>query len=85
MVGSKKKEKKFMGSNSFSSLNWFCLLFVSEMGFRTILSLSNQGGSAFDFGELEQAIALQGVKIDNDEAKARRLLSLKLLLSFLLL
>ncbi|XP_058196509.1 transcription factor TGA9-like isoform X2 [Rhododendron vialii] len=33
-------------------------------------SFVNQGGSAFDFGELEQAIALQGVKIDNDEAKA---------------
>ncbi|XP_060667775.1 transcription factor TGA9 isoform X1 [Ziziphus jujuba] len=30
----------------------------------------NQEGSAFDFGELEQAIALQGVKVGNDEAKA---------------
>ncbi|XP_062083038.1 transcription factor TGA9 [Humulus lupulus] len=33
-------------------------------------SFINQDGSAFDFGELEQAIALQGVKIGNDEAKA---------------
>ncbi|KAK0606475.1 hypothetical protein LWI29_038138 [Acer saccharum] len=30
----------------------------------------NQEGSAFDFGELEEAIVLQGVKIRNDEAKA---------------
>ncbi|KAL5583041.1 hypothetical protein UlMin_015483 [Ulmus minor] len=30
----------------------------------------NQEGSSFDFGELEQAIALQGVKIRNDEDKA---------------
>lgn len=29
----------------------------------------NQEGSAFDFGELEEAIVLQGVKIRNDEAK----------------
>ena len=33
--------------------------------------ISNQEGSAFDFGELEQAIVLQGVKIGNDEAKSR--------------
>ncbi|EXB38444.1 hypothetical protein L484_022344 [Morus notabilis] len=33
-------------------------------------SFINQEGSAFDFGELEQAIGLQGVKIGNDEAKA---------------
>ncbi|KAL2328468.1 hypothetical protein Fmac_021895 [Flemingia macrophylla] len=31
--------------------------------------LMNQG-SAFDFGELEEAIVLQGIKITNDEAKA---------------
>lgn len=30
----------------------------------------NQGGSSFDFGELEQAIVLQGVKIGNHEPKA---------------
>ncbi|XP_011007200.1 PREDICTED: transcription factor TGA2 isoform X2 [Populus euphratica] len=30
----------------------------------------NQEGSAFDFGELEEAIVLQGVQIRNDEAKA---------------
>ncbi|GAB4859773.1 Transcription factor tga9 [Ancistrocladus abbreviatus] len=30
----------------------------------------NQGGSPFDFGELEEAIVLQGVKIGHDEAKA---------------
>ncbi|KAI6669822.1 hypothetical protein NL676_004707 [Syzygium grande] len=30
----------------------------------------NQEGSAFDFGELEEAIVLQGVNIRNDEAKA---------------
>ncbi|KAH8497789.1 hypothetical protein H0E87_016895 [Populus deltoides] len=33
-------------------------------------SFINQEGSAFDFGELEEAIVLQGVKIRNDEAKA---------------
>ncbi|KAL4611698.1 hypothetical protein ACB092_08G144300 [Castanea dentata] len=33
-------------------------------------SFLNQEGSAFDFGELEEAIVLQGVKIRNDEAKA---------------
>ncbi|XP_050214319.1 transcription factor TGA9 isoform X2 [Mercurialis annua] len=33
-------------------------------------SYMNQEGSAFDFGELEEAIVLQGVKIRNDEAKA---------------
>ncbi|GAV88686.1 bZIP_1 domain-containing protein/DOG1 domain-containing protein [Cephalotus follicularis] len=31
---------------------------------------NNQEGSPFDFGELEEAIVLQGVKIRNDEAKA---------------
>ncbi|XP_010686011.2 transcription factor TGA9 isoform X1 [Beta vulgaris subsp. vulgaris] len=30
----------------------------------------NQGGSSFDFGELEQAIVLQGVKIGHHEAKS---------------
>lgn len=34
------------------------------------LCFSNQEGSAFDFGELEEAIVLQGVNIRNDEAKA---------------
>ncbi|KAJ6986168.1 transcription factor TGA9-like isoform X1 [Populus alba x Populus x berolinensis] len=33
-------------------------------------SFINQEGSAFDFGELEEAIVLEGVKIRNDEAKA---------------
>ncbi|XP_057480978.1 transcription factor TGA9-like isoform X1 [Actinidia eriantha] len=33
-------------------------------------SFINQEGSAFDFGELEQAIVLQGVKIKSDESKA---------------
>ncbi|XP_057953691.1 transcription factor TGA9 isoform X2 [Malania oleifera] len=33
-------------------------------------SFNNQEASAFDFGELEQAIALQGFTIKNDEAKA---------------
>ncbi|KDP33129.1 hypothetical protein JCGZ_13576 [Jatropha curcas] len=33
-------------------------------------SFINQEGSAFDFGELEEAIVLQGVKLRNDEAKA---------------
>ncbi|KAL3518537.1 hypothetical protein ACH5RR_021126 [Cinchona calisaya] len=32
-------------------------------------SFINQEGSAFDFGELEEAIQLQGIKIKNDEAK----------------
>ncbi|XP_020552199.1 transcription factor TGA9 isoform X3 [Sesamum indicum] len=31
--------------------------------------IRNQEGSAFDFGELEEAIVLQGVKINNDETK----------------
>ena len=39
------------------------------------LCVSHQEGSAFDFGELEEAIMMQGVKIRNDEAKARMLLS----------
>ncbi|GAB4824704.1 Transcription factor tga9, variant 2 [Ancistrocladus abbreviatus] len=30
----------------------------------------NQGGSAFDFGELEEAIVLEGAKIGHEEAKA---------------
>ncbi|KAJ4846755.1 Transcription factor tga9 [Turnera subulata] len=33
-------------------------------------SFMHQEGSAFDFGELEEAIVLQGAKIRNDEAKA---------------
>lgn len=34
---------------------------------------SNQdGSSSFDFGELEEAIVLQGVKYRNDEAKPRK-------------
>lgn len=33
------------------------------------MSFRNQG-SAFDFGELEEAIAMQGIKIRNDEGKA---------------
>ncbi|MCI16899.1 TGACG-sequence-specific DNA-binding protein TGA-2.1-like, partial [Trifolium medium] len=32
-------------------------------------SLMNEG-SGFDFGELEEAIVMQGVKIRNDETKA---------------
>ncbi|XP_044504867.1 transcription factor TGA9-like isoform X2 [Mangifera indica] len=35
-------------------------------------SFINQQGSTFDLGELEEAIVLQGLKIRNDEAKARR-------------
>ncbi|KAL2592666.1 hypothetical protein AAZV13_12G080600 [Glycine max] len=38
-------------------------------GISTSSGLINQG-SAFDFGELEEAIVLQGIKIRNDEAKA---------------
>ena len=34
------------------------------------LFLSNQG-AAFNYGELEEAIVLQGVKARNDEGKAR--------------
>ena len=44
---------------------------------------SNQEGSAFDFGELEEAIVLQGVKIRNDEAKTCMLLSPSPCISFL--
>ncbi|XP_048234269.1 transcription factor TGA9 isoform X2 [Ricinus communis] len=39
-------------------------------GINTSTNFMNQEGSAFDFGELEEAIVLQGVKIRNDEAKA---------------
>ncbi|KAJ0020521.1 hypothetical protein Pint_31893 [Pistacia integerrima] len=39
-------------------------------GMNTHTSFINQEGSAFDFGELEEAIVLHGVKIRNDEAKA---------------
>ncbi|CAK9177669.1 unnamed protein product [Ilex paraguariensis] len=35
----------------------------------TNTSFNNQEGSAFDFGELEEAIALQGVTTHHDEAK----------------
>lgn len=37
------------------------------------MCLSNQEGSAFDFGELEEAIVLQGVKFRNDEATKARI------------
>jgi len=47
---------------------------------------SNQGGSSFDFGELERAIALQaGVKIGHDETKPPRKLLSFLSLSILFL
>lgn len=44
---------------------------------------SHQEGPAFDYGELEEAIVLQGVKIRNDEAEAPRML-FKFLLILLL-
>jgi len=59
----------------------FASLLMSDTGHLIVFYLSNQEGSAFDFGELEEAIVLQGVKIRNDEAKARMLLSLSLSLS----
>ncbi|KAK8596133.1 hypothetical protein V6N13_000785 [Hibiscus sabdariffa] len=43
-------------------------------GMNVPTSFMHQEGSSFDFGELEEAIVLQGVKIRNDEAKARMLL-----------
>ncbi|XP_022755980.1 transcription factor TGA9-like isoform X2 [Durio zibethinus] len=39
-------------------------------GMNVPASFIHQEGSAFDFGELEEAIVLQGVKIRNDEAQA---------------
>ncbi|MCH87941.1 TGACG-sequence-specific DNA-binding protein TGA-2.1-like, partial [Trifolium medium] len=39
-------------------------------------TLMNQG-SAFDFGELEEAIVLQGIKIRNDEGKSSALFTSK--------
>lgn len=57
----------------------FASLLISDTGHLIVFYLSNQEGSAFDFGELEEAIVLQGVKIRNDEAKARMLLSLSFL------
>lgn len=39
------------------------------MDFCFFVLISNQEGSAFDFGELEEAIVLQGVKLSNDEGK----------------
>lgn len=44
-----------------------------------MVSLSNQEGPAFDFGELQEAIVLQGVKFRNDEATKARMLLLPLL------
>lgn len=32
-------------------------------------SFINQEGSGFDFGELEEAFVLQGVKLNNDQTK----------------
>jgi len=45
-----------------------CLVLIS-VSFVHPLFLRNQG-SAFDFGELEEAFALPGIKIRNDEAKS---------------
>lgn len=56
---------------------------MSDIGHLIVFLVSNQEGSAFDFGELEEAIVLQGVKIRNDEAKACMLFSLSILSSFL--
>ncbi|XP_052187733.1 transcription factor TGA9-like isoform X2 [Diospyros lotus] len=39
-------------------------------GINPTTNFINEEGSPFDFGELEEAIVLQGVKINNDEAKA---------------
>ncbi|KAJ8767780.1 hypothetical protein K2173_020720 [Erythroxylum novogranatense] len=39
-------------------------------GMNATTSFINQEGPSFDFGELEEAIVLQGAKIRNDEAKA---------------
>jgi uncharacterized membrane protein len=50
--------------------------------FNFFCSFRNQG-SAFDFGELEEAIVLQGIKIRNDEGKARMLIYLFIYLFFL--
>lgn len=44
-----------------------------------MVCLSNQEGPAFDFGELQEAIVLQGVKFRNDEATKARMLLLPLL------
>jgi len=44
-------------------------LFSFKLLFCFVLFLSNQG-SAFDFGELEEAIVLHGVKGRNDDGKA---------------
>lgn len=77
------KAWRLMGSFHFSYWNTYFWLRSSTLTWFIINFLywsSNQEGSAFDFGELEQAIALQGVKIGNDEAKARMLLLLLLLL-----
>ncbi|KAJ4724813.1 Transcription factor like [Melia azedarach] len=40
-------------------------------GINTHTGFINQEGSAFDFGELEEAIVLQGIKFRNDEAAAK--------------
>lgn len=63
-------------------LGWFASLVKSDMVIYSFFFPSNQEGSAFDFGELEEAIVLQGVKIRNDEAKARMLLSLSIFSPF---
>lgn len=71
---------------SFLLLFKFEALFASrvmpDMGHLIVCFLRNQEGSAFDFGELEEAIVLQGVKIRNDEAKARMFLTLSIISPF---
>jgi transcription factor TGA len=63
-------------------IGFVCLSAHAWHGSFNCFYLSNQEGSAFDFGELEEAIVLQGVKIRNDEAKARMLLSLSIISLF---
>lgn len=62
---------------------WGGVEFVIIKNFKSLVCLSNQEGPAFDFGELQEAIVLQGVKFRNDEATKARMLLLPLLsLSF---
>ncbi|EXB88264.1 hypothetical protein L484_020330 [Morus notabilis] len=58
-------------NDSLKCLKWIYLVpNLHRFSYFSTSEFSNEEGSAFDFGELEQAIGLQEVKIGNDEAKA---------------
>lgn len=54
---------------------YFCFYFDHDDDDYVFFLLQSNQGSAFDFGELEEAIVLQGVEIRNDEAGRTRTIS----------